>query len=157
MSTPESQPAVSPQQRLREVRRARDFTLPMKSITKRVSLGAPPAQVYATLLDAARLTAITGEEVRLDPQPGGEFSARDGAVSGLIAELLENRHIAIACRLDDAGWPKQHYSTATFMLKPEGAGTLLTFYQQDVPAELQEKMAAAWEESYWDRLPGALE
>jgi activator of HSP90 ATPase len=157
MSASESQPAaVSLQQRLREVRRSRDFTVPMKSITNRVSLAAPPAKVYATLLDAAKLTEITGAPVRLDPQPGGEFSARDGAINGLVAELLENRHIAIACRLDDERWPKQHYSTATFMLKPEGTGTLLTFYQQDVPEALRDPMAEAWEESYWTRLPGAL-
>jgi activator of HSP90 ATPase len=155
--TTESQPSAAQlQQRLREIRRARDFSVPMKSVTRRLSLPAPPARVYATLLDPEAHAAITGTAVRLDPQPGGDFATRDGEITGLVAEMLEDRHLVFACRLQDERWPAHHYSTATFMLKPEGDGCLLTFYQQDVPADLQERMAAAWEESYWARLPAAL-
>jgi activator of HSP90 ATPase len=152
-------PASSPQDRLlrlRQIRMMRDLSLPVRSITRRLTLPVPPGRAYAALLDAETHAAITGAPARIDPEVAGDFAVCGGALTGAITELLDGRHIVIACRLAHDRWPEKHYATATFMLNAAAEGCVLTFYQQDVPAEAHEAMARLWEEHYWSRLPAAL-
>jgi activator of HSP90 ATPase len=125
-------------------------------ITRRISLHAPPHTVYVTLLDSDRLTAITGQPASINPVMGGDFSALGGYLSGVVSELLEDRLLVIAVRPDEPGWEVTHLASATFMLKPDDAGCLLNFFQQDVPTQYFDFMTDLWEEHFWARLPAAL-
>jgi activator of HSP90 ATPase len=124
-------------------------------ISKQVRLPASPHQVYEALLDSDRHAALTGAPAQINGRLGGDFSALDGYLTGLVSELLEDRHIVIACRPREDAWPPHHLSTATFMFKPDGGGCLLVFYQQEVPAAMHDLMASVWEQHYWRRLPAA--
>lgn len=143
---------------LRDVRVAlrmeRDLTIQTRGmITKHLRLSVSPRRVYQALLDADQHAAFTGAAAAITPTMGGDFSALDGYLTGLLSELLEDRQITIACRPNEAAWPKHHLSTATFMFKPDGDGCRLTFYQQEVPADLHDRMTEVWETHYWSRLP----
>ena len=124
-------------------------------IMKRLQLTASPATVYRALLDSTTMSEVTGLPAEINPIMGGDYSALDGYLSGVVSELLEDRHIAIACRVQEDGWPETHLSTATFMVKPEGSGTNLSFFQQDVPADYHELMLNLWEQYFWSKLPAA--
>lgn len=133
-----------------------NLTIERRDLHKRLRLALSPHELYQTLVDSDKHAALTGAPARINASLGGDFEAVDGALSGLVSELLEDRHVVFSCRLDDAGWPEHHLSTATFMLKADGAGCLLTFYQQEIPAALYDPMAALWESRYWSRLPVAV-
>ena len=146
---------------LRDVRVAlrmeRDLTIQTRGmITKQLRLSASPHQVYETLLDAKKHASLTTAAAKITPTMGGDFSALDGHLTGLLSELLVDRQITISCRLNEEAWPKHHLSTATFMFKPDGDGCRLSFYQQEVPADLHDRMTEVWEKHYWSRLPTAL-
>lgn len=154
MTTTDSE---APNPNLRDVRVAlrmeRDISIETRGmITKQLHLAAPPHWVYESLLDEEKHAALTAAAARITPTMGGDFSALDGYLTGLLSELLEDRQITIACRPREAGWPKHHLSTATFMFKPDGDGCRLNFYQQEVPAALHDLMTEMWERHYWSRL-----
>jgi activator of HSP90 ATPase len=140
-------------QRLMQVRlAARGLEGPRHSVTRRLLLKFAPQAVYTTLLDAARLSTIAGTPVTIDPRLGGEVTFGDGSAVAVITELLTDRHIVFAWQPRQIPWPEKLYATATFMLKPEGDGTALTFFGQDVPAEAHDDVARWWEEHYWQGL-----
>lgn len=145
---------------LRDVRVAlrmeRDLTIQTRGmIIKQLRLAASPHEVYTTLLDAEKHAALTGAPAAITPTMGGDFSALDGYLTGLLSELLDDRQVTIACRPREEAWPKHHLSTATFMLKPDGDGCRLSFYQQEVPADLHDLMTEVWEKHYWSRMAAA--
>jgi activator of HSP90 ATPase len=126
-----------------------------KSISQRVSLAASPHEVYTTLLDSNRHASAVGKPTKIEPHVGGAVSLNGGQASGIITELLDDQHIVIAWRPADERWPADHYSTATFMMRPEGKGTTLVFFQQGVPEELADEVADQWQHTYWDKLSQA--
>lgn len=124
-------------------------------ITHRLQLGGSPHSVYTLLLDSERLAAMTGLPASVNPVMGGDFSALNGYLTGVISELLEDRLVVFAVRPDEDGWPVTHLASATFMLKPDDAGCLLSFFQQDVPTAYYDLMTDVWEDHFWSRLPHA--
>ncbi|MCI4340112.1 MAG: SRPBCC domain-containing protein, partial [Thermoplasmata archaeon] len=67
-------------------------------------------------------------------------------------ELVEGKKIVQAWRGDEVGWPKAHFSIATFSLAAVGKKTRLTFTQTDVPAEFADAIAQGWKDFYWEPL-----
>lgn len=134
---------------------ARLAPIPVASVSRRVTLPAPVPEVFALLLDDKRLAQATGISAHIEPQVTGEVWFEDGRVAGMITELLKNRHLAMYWHLEHEHWPDNHYSTATFMLKPEGQGTLLVFYQSEIPAQARDEVERWWDEHFWSRLPAA--
>ena len=143
-------------QRLMQIRMAsRSMSVPRRSVSRRLTFKAAPPAVYTTLLDGERLSALTGAQIRIDPQVGGDVAFGDGSAEAVIMELLADRHIAVAWRPAQIPWPEKLYSTATFMLKPEGEGTQLMFFQQDVPADAHDAVAQWWQAHLWQGLETA--
>jgi activator of HSP90 ATPase len=135
--------------------RMHPYTGAVTNISARATLGAPAAEVYATLLDADRHRAVTGRSVHITRTVGTSVSLNDGTVEGYLTELLEGRHIVMALSFTDVGWPAEHYSTVTFMLKPDGAGSTLVIFQQDVPEDLAGELSSMWQRDYVDTLTAA--
>src|SRR3954451_11211011 len=131
------------------------YTGAVTNISARAGLGAPPVEVYATLLDAERHGAVTGHSVHITSAVGAEVSLNDGRAVGYVTELLEGRHIVLALRFSDDRWPEEHYSTVTFMLKPDGTGSTLVIFEQDVPEELAADLTAMWQLTYVEALTAA--
>ena len=131
------------------------YTGPKTNVSRRTTVGAPPREVYETLLDPARHAALTGAATELGTTMGDPVSLLDGKATGFLMEALEDRHIVVALRRDMDGWPERHYSTATFMLRAEGAGTTVVVFEQDVPADLGDAVGDQWQHAYVDKLTAA--
>jgi activator of HSP90 ATPase len=135
--------------------RMHPYTGAVTNISVRTTVGATPGDVYATLLDAERHSTVTGRSVHITPTVGTAVSLSDESINGYITELLDSRHIVMALCFADERWPAEHYSTVTFMLKPDGAGSTLVIFEQDVPEELADKIASTWQGEYVDTLRSA--
>ena len=64
-----------------------------RDIRQTVRLPASPDKLFESYLDPARHAAISGQPVHIAPEPGGEFRAFDGVISGRIVALVPKRLI----------------------------------------------------------------
>ena len=139
-----------------------------KNISQLVRIKASPSEVFAALVDSEKHAAFTGAPASIEPRAGGQFSAYDGYITGMITELLQDKLLVLQWNGDqfqsqarrsavDETLKQGHYSSVTFMLDAEEDGTRLRFFQQGVPDELYDELADGWHEHYWDKLKAALE
>ena len=151
------QPTVTPSDRATRLRLARfsPYTGPVTNISRRVRLGAPPPEVYRSLVDPERHGALIGETAEPGATPGDPVVLAGGRLTGLLMEVLEDRHVVFALRPANGDWPAHHYSTTTFMLRPEGDGTTLVLFAQGVPVERADELATLWQQAYLDNLAAA--
>jgi activator of HSP90 ATPase len=141
------------------LRRARFSTYrgPVTNISRRTVLGAPPHEVYRCLVDPTRHSALVGQPAEPGEVPGDHVTLAGGRLTGLLTEVLEDRHVVFALQYP-AGpteWPRHHYSTTTFLLRAEGDGTSLVLFAQGVPEELAGELASVWQVEYLSRLAAA--
>ena len=119
-----------------------------KNITQEVFIFATPSNVYHALMDSKIHSKFTGDIARIGKTVGDQFSAFNGYATGENLELKPNKLIVQSWRSSD--WPKGHYSTVYFELKPEKNDTLLKFHQTGVPGEYVEDISNGWMEYYWN-------
>ncbi len=121
-----------------------------KALQQSVLLNATPHEVYETLMDSEKHTAVTHSSAVIHRDVGGEFSVFDGWASGTTVELIPDTKIVQKWRAVD--WPQGHYSTVTFELHAEDRGTRLDFTQTEIPEEFYADLETGWPEYYWDNL-----
>jgi activator of HSP90 ATPase len=131
------------------------YTGAKANVSRRATVGAAPADLYATLLDSRRHTDLVGAATEIGAAMGDPVSLLDGEVTGLLMEAMPDRHIVVAVRRRWDGWPEKHYSTVTFMLRADGGGTTVVVFEQDVPADMADAVGEHWQRSYIDRLTAA--
>ena len=142
---------------IRELRMqmARTQTAESGSLSSRFTVQAPPREVYKALLDSNTHTTLSGQPSHVTPEMGGPVNLGAGLYDGFVMEAVENRHVVLALRSRQPGWPENHLSTTTFMLrKTEGGTTEVVFFQQAVPVSAAEVNKSFWQSHYWERLPG---
>ena len=128
-----------------------------RDIEQTVTFNASPHEVYESLMDPARHSRFTQAEANVSREVGGHFTAYGGALSGTNLELVPDKRIVQAWRADDEGWPRDHYSTATFSFEQLGSGTRLHFTQTGVPEACYEDIAQGWQQCYWSPMKEFLE
>ncbi|HYA57702.1 MAG TPA: SRPBCC family protein [Thermoplasmata archaeon] len=128
-----------------------------RTIRHSVWIRAPPTDVYDALMTSKGHSAFTGASARISPRVGGKFTAHDGYIHGRNVELVRGRKIVQEWRPAEDAWPKDHYSTVTFTLRPSRGGTQLTFLQTGVLPEYAAELAGGWKEFYWTPLKQYLE
>jgi activator of HSP90 ATPase len=143
--TPSNEETAADRRKLTMRVRMSPYTGPTTNISQRVTLGAAPHVIYETLLDAEKHSALTGQPVEIGHDTGDPVRLGGGETSGFVMELLEDRHIVFALCSSDGRWPAKHYSTATFMLRPEGKGTTMVLFEQDVPEDLAGEITDRWQ------------
>jgi activator of HSP90 ATPase len=150
-------PPPPPVDRATRMRQARfsPYTGPVTNISRRVNLAAPPSAVYRCLVDPAEHAALIGARAEPGAVPGDQVELAGGRFTGLLMEVLEDRHVVFALKPSAGEWPIHHYTTTTFMLRPEGEGTTLVLFVQAVPEERVDELAALWQQMYLDKLTGA--
>jgi uncharacterized protein YndB with AHSA1/START domain len=122
-----------------------------KTITQTVTLPAPPAEVFAALMDEKQHAAFTGDDAKIDDRVGGAFTCYGGYINGLTVELVPSKLIVQAWRA--LGWPKGYYSLVTFALSPSGKGkTTIRFTHLGVPARDVKAKSSGWRSHYWEPL-----
>ena len=118
-----------------------------KVIRQTATFKASPHDVYEALMDSRKHARFTGAPARISRKVGGEFSAYDGSLTGKTTELVADQKIVQEWRADD--WDEGHFSHASFSLKKIKGGTVLSFYQSNVPDEHYEGIKQGWIDFYW--------
>lgn len=126
-----------------------------KTLRQTATFKASPRAVFEALIDSRKHSAFTGMPARIDPKPGGRFTAYGGYLEGVTLALVPNKKIVQLWR--SKNWPPYHYSTVTFALTPVRGGTRLQFTQQGVPTNDYRAKRSGWVSSYWDKLRAFLE
>ena len=123
-----------------------------RTIRQTVTLPAAPGVVYEALMSSKEHGTFTSSTAKISRRVGGSITAGDGYITGKNLELVPGKKIVQAWRGDEAGWPKDHFSTATFALVAVGKKTRLTFTQTEVPEEYADAIAQGWKDFYWEPL-----
>lgn len=121
-------------------------------IEQEVLLSASPAELYELWLDSESHSAFTHADADLSFQPGGEFSAYDGYITGINTLLEPGARIVQAWQAFEDGWPEQHFSELTLVFHPHPEGCRLQLFHRLLPAALAPCMAEGWHRYYWEPL-----
>ena len=128
-----------------------------KAIKQSVFFKSSPAEVYEALMDSKKHSKFTGSKAMVSRKVGGKFSVFGGGLYGKNTALSKNKKIVQQWACEMKGWPKGHYSKATFSLKKAGKGTKLTFLQAGVPAACYKSISDGWHRYYWKNMKKAFE
>ena len=124
-------------------------TLKTKDLNYSVFFKVQPADVYSTLMDSKKHAAFTGAPAEISGEVGGKFSVYGGYIYGVNLELIKDKKIVQSWR--PKSWTvEDHYSTVTFLIEADEAGTKLTFSQIGIPVENFESISAGWYSHYWE-------
>ncbi len=126
-----------------------------KTIRQAVIFKASPHEVYETLMDSRKHAQFTGSKASISRKVGGRISAYDGYINGENLELVPDKKIVQ--KWGCSGWPKGHYSTATFLLEKTKAGTRMKFTQTGVPVEFYNDISQGWRDHYWQPMRAVLD
>ena len=128
-----------------------------KTIKQVIEIKADPHEVYEVLMDSEKHSQLTGSEAEISREVGGPFEIYDGDLSGTNAELVPDRKIVQNWRCEMEGWPEEHFSKATFLLKKTPTGTKIEFTQIGVPKECFDEISEGWYDYYWKPMKKLLE
>ncbi len=130
---------------------SRSKQLKTKVITQKVTIPAPPAEVYDAFMDARKHSTFTGGKATNDPKVGGKMSAWDGYITGKNLKLVEGKRIVQEWITTDwiAGYLP---STLDLTFTKKGNATELKMVHSDVPASMAASFADGWKEHYWTHL-----
>ncbi len=106
-------------------------------------------------MDAKQHAAFSGEDAKINRKEGGKFTAYGDYIEGVNLELVADQIIVQKWRASD--WPKDHYSIATFRLRPDKGGTELVFTQTNIPDNKAKEIAQGWIDYYWNPMKLLLE
>lgn len=122
----------------------------LESIEVADVIPASPKQIYDAWLDSAGHTAMTGgSQAKVDPRPGGQFSAWDGYISGTTLELEPNRRIVQAWRTTEFPEGSQD-SRLEVLLEKASGGTRVTFRHSGIPEGQGGEYAQGWVDFYFE-------
>ena len=120
------------------------------SIHQEVDFNAPPAKIYAILLDAKQFSAFTKETAEVQAEAGAAFRLFGGRIEGRNVELVPDQRIVQAWRA--AAWPAGVYSIVRFELAAHGSGTRLIFDHTGFAESNREHLNEGWPRNYWEPL-----
>jgi uncharacterized protein YndB with AHSA1/START domain len=123
----------------------------VKTITQKVVVPAPPAQVYDAFVNPRVHTAFTGSPATGSARVGGTFTAWDGYISGVNRELVKGSRIVQDWQTTE--WPDgAKPSRVEFSFKAVKGGTEIRMVHSNVPAEQADAYRQGWIDYYWDPL-----
>lgn len=117
-------------------------------ITQSVVLSAPAEEPYATYLDPARHSAVTGSPVKVSTEPGAPFEAFGGQISGATISAIPPRLIVQSWRSTNFGEDDPD-STLILAFVPEGRNGRIDLIHIDVPERDFQGVSEGWEKYYW--------
>lgn len=127
------------------------------TIRQTVTFKTAPHEVYEALMDSRKHSRFTGSKALISRKVGGKFSVWEGSINGKNLELVPDKKIVQEWRSEEEGWPKGHYSKATFLLKESKGETILKFTQAKVPLAAYDAINEGWHDYYWKPLKEFLE
>lgn len=112
-------------------------------------LPASPRAIYDAWMSSAGHTAMTFAEAKVDPRPGGAFTAWDGYITGRTVSLEPGRRIVQTWRTTEFS-DSDSDSEIEVLLEPVKGGTKLTLHHRNVPDGQLDYEHGGWQESYFD-------
>lgn len=123
---------------------------PGTTIHQEVDFPAPPARIYAILLDARQFAAFTKDKAEVRPEAGAPFKLFGGRIEGRNVELVPDRRIVQAWR--PSYWPAGVYSIARMELTARGEGTRLVLDHAGFTEDKWQGFEEGWPKMYWEPL-----
>jgi len=121
----------------------------MRSIIRHsVELPASAEKLFEMYLDPVAHQAITGVPVDIGDKKGSNFKAFDGALTGMILEVIKPRLII-------KSWRSIHFldddpdSTLILSFTSEGDQGRIELIHLDVPQQDYDGVNQGWEKFYW--------
>jgi activator of HSP90 ATPase len=128
-----------------------------KTINQTIKIKADAHDVYEALMDSRKHSKFTGGAAEISREVGGSFSVFDGYASGTNIELIPDKKIVQSWKAEEEGWPENHLSRITIVLKEAKGVTTLDFTHGGVPEPNYEDISQGWKEYYWEPLKKMLE
>ena len=113
-------------------------------IYQTVVLPASAEKLFDMYLDPSIHQAITGASVDIGDEKGAKFKAFDGALTGMILEVIKSRLIIKSWR-SNAFKAEDPDSTLILSFTPEGDEGRIV----DVPDHDYDGVTQGWEKYYW--------
>jgi len=120
----------------------------MKDLKRYFLLNAEPKDVYNALTNKKMLEIWTGENAKMEPVPGSEFSLWDGSISGVNLEFEENKKIVQQWFFGE----QEKESIVTIKLHADKKGTSVELRHTNIPDEAFENISEGWEEDFFRAL-----
>lgn len=120
----------------------------MEKLKLVTELGVTPQSIYEAWLDSEEHSAFTGSSASVEGRVGGEMTAWDGYISGVILELEPYDRIVQSWRTTE--FPEgSEDSRLEVLLKELDGRTRLTLLHSDIPDGQAEMYAEGWEDYYF--------
>lgn len=124
------------------------------SIHQEVIFKASPERIYEALMNAEEHSEFTGGPAEISRDAGGEFSCHGGQIAGRNIELVPNKRIVQAWRVNQ--WDEGVYSVVKVELVAEGDATRLVLDHAGFPEAHGEHLDDGWHARYWKPLESYL-
>lgn len=119
-----------------------------RTIQLAASLPAPPDRLFDMYLDPQEHAAFTGAPVTVSPEPGAEFQAFDGVLTGTILQVVSKRLIVQSWR--SPHWTENDVdSTLILTFVPEEGGGRIELTHVNVVESDFAGVSHGWEKYYW--------
>lgn len=109
--------------------------------------------VFNAWIDSTSHRDFTGGNAMIDPRNGGNFSAWDGYITGILLKLEPYHRIIQSWRTTDFH-PLDPSSTLEIVLDETEDGVVMTFHHTDLPAGQGASYEKGWNEYYFEPMLG---
>jgi uncharacterized protein YndB with AHSA1/START domain len=117
-------------------------------IHQSVILPAAPEELFEMYIDPSIHKEITGSSVEIGDKYGAVFKAFDGALSGIMLEVIRPSLIVMSWRSVNF-LAKDPDSTLILSFTSEGSQGRIDLVHLDVPSQDYEGVNQGWEKYYW--------
>ena len=145
----------------------------LKTIKMTIELLASGHDVFEALMDPQKVQQWTRAKAQISKQPGSPFVLFEGAISGEVVSVVQDKKIEQKWRLKD--WPQGlllfpthrlllpteltlppvgHYSHVIMELEQGSNSTEIVLEQTDVPSEYFDATTENWNRFFWNQLKG---
>lgn len=125
----------------------------MQELHLSILLPVKPELVYNAWISSQLHRDFTGGNAEIDPRNGGQFSAWDGYITGILLKLEPGHRIVQSWRTSDFH-PLDPSSTLEVLFEPAGKGTKLILNHTEIPDGQAEQYEQGWNSSYFEPMLG---
>lgn len=118
-----------------------------------LKLPVKPMIIFNSWIDSTAHRDFTGGNAAIDPRNGGNFSAWDGYITGILLKLEPYHRIIQSWRTMDFH-PLDPSSHLEIILFEEEDGTLLTLNHTEIPFGQSRQYELGWIEYYFEPMLG---
>jgi uncharacterized protein YndB with AHSA1/START domain len=125
----------------------------MEELHLSIQLPVKPEIVYRAWINSQLHRDFTGGNAVIDARNGGDFSAWDGYITGILLKLEPGTRIVQSWRTTDFH-PLDPSSTLEILFEPVENGTNLVLNHTEIPNGQAEEYEKGWSEYYFEPMVG---